>query len=353
MNSPSNEATLVAPPPPWVRTPEKLRRKGRFGEGAEEWNHPEFDYNPQYAAGILKLFPIEAWARSDAHRAHILAFAGKLVSWTAERMFPPFTDGDDNKSSQLYEWLDALATLVARAIVYMPTDADALALIEPITNHNHRDVLQFADQLTDQLTRRFVYDASVLPERVLRMLDMLMTRMLKERDFSPTGYRPGEVHDRHLNSMIRSFMLVSAKDCPGAARFANGNWDNLPALLGQIDRLMAAAGWADSVMDKFLTLNERAITKMPIEDFERMVSASMEAEGFRLERWNAAGIPASISGVIQGLADANYPLTSKQARCLLVILDRLVDIGDRRAAALQQSEHFRGIQVDTTKNEAI
>lgn len=345
--------TFVAPTPPWVREPGKPRGRVRRSEDEEAWTYPEFDFNPQYAADVLKQFPIEAWAGSDAHRDRILAFAGELVSWTAERMFPSFAHEDDDKSSQLYEWLDALAALVARVIVYMPTDVDALALVEPITSHDHRDVLQFADDLTDQLTRRFVYDAAELPKRVLRVLDMLMTRMLEERDFSPTGYRPGEIRDRHLNSMIRSFLLVSATDCPGAARFANGNWDDLPALLPQINRLMAAAGWADAVMDKFLTLSERAVAGLPIEDFERMVSASMDAEGFRLERWNTAGIPASISGVIQGLADANYPLTREKARGLLVILDRLVDIGDRRAAALQQSEHLRGVQVDASKKKTV
>lgn len=349
LNTPPANATFVAPPPAWVPNPEKLHRKSRRSVW-DEWIYPEFDFNPQYAAGILKLFPIEAWALSDSHRYHVLVFVQELVSWTTERMFPSFTDGDDGKSSQLYEWLDSLATLVARAIVYMPTDADAFALIDPLTSRNHKDVLQFADKLIDRLTRRFVYDAAVLPERVLRVLDKLMTRMLKERDFSQTGYRPGEIRDRHLNSMIRSFMLVSAKDCTDSARFANGKWDDLPALLGQIDRLMVAAGWVDSVMNTFITLSERAITQMPIEDFERMVSSSMEAEGFRLERWNASDIPASLSGVIQGLADANYPLTSKQARGLLVILDRLVDIGDRRAAALQQSEHFRGIKVETAEH---
>lgn len=345
LDTPDNSATFIAPPPPWVRGPETLHRGGRYDEDSEAWTYPEFDFDPQYAAGVMKLFPVEAWAESDDHRDHILGFVGELVSWTAERMFPSFSDEQDDPSSQLYEWLDALAALVSRIIVYMPTDANAQALIEPLTKHGHRDVLQFVDELTDHLTRRFVYDAAVLPERVLDALDMLMTRMLEEHNFSPTSYRPGEVRDRHLNSMIRSFMLTSAKDCPGATRFANGKWDELPVLLRQIDRLMTAAGWVDSVMDEFLILSERAAAWMPIEDFERMVSASMEAEGFRLERWNAAGIPASISGVIQGLAHANYPLTRTHARGLLVILDRLVDVGDRRAAALQQSEHFRGIQV--------
>lgn len=352
LRAPDPAVTFFAPPPPWICRRPKPHERIRDGENEEIWSYPEFAFNPQYAAEVLKQFPIEAWAKSNAHRDRILTFARQLVSWTAERIFPSSASKKEDKSSYLYEWLDTLATVVARIIVYMPTDADALALVETFAKHYHRDVLQFTDDLTDQLTRRFVYDAVELPERVLMVLDMLMTRMFKEQDFSSTSYRAGEIRDRHLSSMIRSFLLVSAKDCPGAARFANGNWDDLPLLLPQINRLMAAAGWVDEIMDSFLTLSKRAATRLPIEDFERIVSASMDADGFRLERWNAAGIPASISGTIQGLADANYPLTREQARGLLVILDRLVDIGDRRAAALQQSEHFRGIQVDTPKKEA-
>lgn len=75
--------------------------------------------------------------------------------------------------------------------------------------------------------------------------------------------------------------------------------------------------------------------------------AVLDSGHVRLERWNQAGLPATISGAIQALADANQPLSIPDARGLLLILDRLVDLGDRRAAALQQSEHFRGIQVAT------
>src|SRR5688572_20625887 len=99
-------------------------------------------------------------------------------------------------------------------------------LIDPITRHEHRDVLQYADELADQITRRHVYDAAELSARGLEALDHLMTRMLTERDFSPKSYRPGEIRDRHLDSMLRSFLLISATGCPGAARFANGSWDD-------------------------------------------------------------------------------------------------------------------------------
>ena len=71
----------------------------------------------------------------------------------------------------------------------------------------------------------------------------------------------------------------------------------------------------------------------------------MDARGFRQEAWNSSGTFAGVSGAVQHLAEAHHPLTQEQARRRLLLLDRLVDMGDRRAAALQQSEHFRNIQI--------
>jgi hypothetical protein len=49
--------------------------------------------------------------------------------------------------------------------------------------------------------------------------------------------------------------------------------------------------------------------------------------------------------MVQRLADANFPLRTKQAQELLRVLDALIDLGDRRSAALEQAEAFRGIQM--------
>ena len=342
----NKSGSLAAPPPPWEKVASHRRGRVLRDEAEEEWTFPTFDFNPKFAAGIAKGFPIEKWIEDGEHREAIINYVESLVGWTAERMFPSFSSEDEDKSSKLYEWIDALAKLVARVIVHMPAEEMVPKLIDPITRHEHRDVLQYTDELADQITRRHVYDAPELSDRALEALDHLMTRMLSARGFSPKSYRPGEIRDRHLDSMLRSFLLISATDCPGAARFANGSWDDLPRLMPQINRLMTAVGWVDAVMDKFITLSERAASTLPIEDFGRIVAGSMDADGFRLDRWNMAGIPAGISGAIQSLADENYPLTRERARMLLVILDRLVDVGDRRAAALQQSEHFRGIQMN-------
>jgi hypothetical protein len=108
---------------------------------------------------------------------------------------------------------------------------------------------------------------------------------------------------------------------------------------------MIAAGWSAGVTNEYLRLCERAASNFPVETFERHVAHSMDARGFRQEAWNSSGTFAGVSGAVQHLAEAHHPLTQEQARRLLELLDRLVDMGDRRAAALQQSEHFRNIQI--------
>lgn len=48
--------------------------------------------------------------------------------------------------------------------------------------------------------------------------------------------------------------------------------------------------------------------------------------------------------MVQVLADSSYPLTADKSPSLLVVLDALIDLGDRRSAALEQSEAFRYTQ---------
>jgi hypothetical protein len=317
-----------------------------------DWTYPSFDFNPEAAGPVVRVFPVETWAKTPELRGKIIAYVASLVRWTAERIFPSFTEESGDRSSRLYEWINDLARLVSRVVVLMPLNEAWHDFIEPISKHKHRDVLQFIDDLTDSITRRHIYDAETIPPNAKEVLAALMERALSEPEFSLKAWRPGEVRDRHLGEMLRSFLLVSVQDAPGAARFANGNWKDLPQMLPQVERLVLAAGWIDLVMDRFMTLCDRARAVMPIELLSRLVTSSMDSEGFRLERWNAAGIPAQISGAVQRLADAKHPLSGDDARSLLILLDRLVDIGDRRAAALEQSEHFRNIQLPPPSDQA-
>jgi hypothetical protein len=60
--------------------------------------------------------------------------------------------------------------------------------------------------------------------------------------------------------------------------------------------------------------------------------------------WTGTLLAARVAGVVQRQADWNFPLKPSDAQELLKVLDALIDLGDRRSAALEQTEAFKGIQ---------
>jgi hypothetical protein len=334
-------ASLFEPPAAWLKVQTSARRRRQ----SEEWTRPDPDFEPYYAKDLIRYFPVETWATSAADREALLRYADDLVRWTVDRVFPQWEDRRDRErhAAHYIEWLSALADFVARVAMLVPDGFGRF--IEPFARHKDDDAIRFVSDITGAVTTRYVYDAPVLREEALTLLGACMDRMLTEHTFDPDSYRAGEINTRDLHPMVISFLLVSVRNAPGAARFANGDWTDLPRLMLLIDKLMMAAGWSAGVMDEYLGLCERAASNFPVEAFERHVAHSMDARGFRQQAWNSSGTFAGVSGAVQHLAEAHHPLTQEQARRLLLLLDRLVDMGDRRAAALQQSEHFRNIQI--------
>ena len=78
--------------------------------------------------------------------------------------------------------------------------------------------------------------------------------------------------------------------------------------------------------------------------FGQQVNAALSAIGNAEEGWAGTMLPAQIAGVVQRLADWNFPLCLEDAQELLEVLDALIDLGDRRSAALEQTEAFKQIQ---------
>lgn len=93
-------------------------------------------------------------------------------------------------------------------------------------------------------------------------------------------------------------------------------------------------------------LCERAGVDYPAEAFADQVLAQLAPEGLPAG-WKGTAVPAAIAEVVQGHAERQHPLPMELARKLLHALDALVDLGDRRSAALQQSGSFRGVRLAT------
>jgi hypothetical protein len=176
----------------------------------------------------------------------------------------------------------------------------------------------------------------------LHLLEAVLERTLESYDLRRSQYNDGRIGGFDLPKLIKSLLFVVVEHAPGAARFANGHWDDLFHVMPLIDRMVRTAGWNPYVARQFVTLCERAGAAYPVDMFADQVLAQI-VDGRLPTGWKGSSIPAAIAALVQAHADRLHPLPAPLARKLLQVLDALVDLGDRRSAALQQSESFRGV----------
>ncbi len=191
----------------------------------------------------------------------------------------------------------------------------------------------------------YVYDASVVPADAVATLDLCLRRLLQAPAFKRDSHRSGEFSGFHQPELVRTLMFVSVERAGLAARYVNGDWSEIGRILPLIDRFVRAGGWAVSVMDPFLTLCERARDNYPAEVFADQVLAITGDGPENLRGWHGAFIQARIAELVQHFAHRDAPMTLALAQKFLRILDMLVDMGDRRSAALQLGEAFREIRL--------
>jgi hypothetical protein len=339
---------LTALPAAWVHA--LPRHRSSIYRRLEEpvWREPDVFFNHYAAERIVGAFPVEAWCASPEFMHLFLSYLDQLTLWTASKLDPDWHDSDDRHDrrdrTDLNHWPMRLADLIARAASCLPADIVINRYLKPFSDARDDAGLDFIAHFAEMTTCRHVYDAETVSDGTIALLDHCLERLLSERSFDPNSYRAGEVHGFDLPRLIKSLFFVSVQGAPGAMRFANGDWTDLPRVMPLIDKLIRQAGWAPFVMDMFLTMCERAGPAYPIDAFADQVTAALSALRTSRASWTGLMHPARLSGMVQVLADANYPLTVDQSRNLLFVLDALIDLGDRRSAALEQSEAFRNTQ---------
>lgn len=142
-------------------------------------------------------------------------------------------------------------------------------------------------------------------------------------------------------------MFVAVERADLASRYANGDWSEVEKILPLIDRFVRASGWAASVMTQFLTLCERAKASYPGDVFASQVLFTIGDGDANLRAWRGTFIAARIAELVQHFAYRDTPMKLALAQKFLRILDILVDMGDRRSAALQLGEAFREIRLNS------
>lgn len=352
----SGWASLPLPPPAWVKVePEQGRRGHQSYEDynaddatnvAEMWGEPDVFWHSKQAAEILQRIPFDAILSSSA-RSALLDFLAGVLDWTNQKNAPPWVKPGrrDRSATRIFEWTHALGSGLGRAAGLLPLSDFQDRFLDPILRLEGDNCWALLSSFTNTYVCAYMYDAPVVPSDAVATLDICLGRFLQDSTFKRDAYRSGEFSGFHQPELVRTLMFVSVERADLAARYVNGDWSEINRILPLIDRFVRAGGWAASVIDPFLTLCERARANYPPESFADQVLAIIGDGPENLKGWHGTFIPARIAELVQHFAHRDAQMKLDLAQKFLRILDILVDMGDRRSAALQLGEAFREINL--------
>ena len=337
--------------------PEKGRRVSQTYEDyetddaldvTEAWGEPDVFWHSQQAAKILNRMPFDELMSSDA-RNTTLDFLSGILDWTIQKNAPPWVKPGrrDRSASRLFEWTRTLGSRLGCVAGHLPLCDFQTRFLDPILGLESDNCWALLSPFTNTYICSYVYDAPVVQADAVVTLDLCLNRFLQSRAFNRDVYRSGEFSGFDQPELVRILMFVSIERADLAARYVNGDWSEINHILPLVDRFIRAGGWAASVMDPFLTLCERAKANYPAEAFADQVLSIISEGPDNLKGWHGTFMPARIAELVQYFAHRDAPMTPVLAQKFLRILDMLVDMGDRRSAALQLGEAFREIRLPT------
>jgi len=339
------------PPPAWVRGQPRRERSGRRNyteecDATEEWGEPEVFWYSKQAAEIIGRIPVDEILGSDA-RAAFLDFLAGVLDWTNQKNEPPWMKRKrrNRSATDIFEWTHSLGSSLGRVAGLLPISEFQTRFLTPILRLESDNCWALLSPFARSYVCTYVYDAQVVPDDAVAILDLCLGRLLQDSAFKRDAYRSGEFSGFDQPELVRTLMFVSVDRADLAARYVNGDWSEIDRILPLIDRFIRAGGWASSVMSQFLTLCERAKAHYPAEAFADQVLEIIGNGPDTLKGWHGTFILARIAALVQYFAHRDAPMRQVLAQKFLRILDMLVDMGDRRSAALQLGESFREIRL--------
>jgi len=139
---------------------------------------------------------------------------------------------------------------------------------------------------------------------------------------------------------VRMMLLDAGKPCEAAMRFANGDWSEIHHAMALVNGVVATIGDIGVVLGMFLDLVERSFEHYALDDFISQIEPIPVRLWASRSAWNNNFNSNKLAALIQNFAEREKPLSPPHQTSLLRILDKLIEVGDRRSAALQTSQIF-------------
>lgn len=335
-------------PEPWLPITEDEvvrahRRRGRTADA--QWRTNPMHVDTSLLEKVLHVIPLEAALADQAHKALFLDWCEGLAKWTAERIAPAWSrsrrDLDDNYGPDYFEWRRHLYHFLARLSLMLPAEDGTRRFLQPAMATHDEACFSLCERFTSHLITQ-IADNKEIPQTALQLLSVITQRVLAYREWRYAGH--GGHSEQDFVDIVKHLFFSDLRYAGGAVRFANRNWSEVGVVIPVFEPILHTHGSVTFVARAWMDLCESSLEHYPVQHFVENLEHLLVGEGIP-PGWRGTYLPAQLSGLIQRYSERQQPLPLDMAQKLLRALDRLVDMGDRRAAAVQLSEVFRSVRI--------
>jgi hypothetical protein len=186
-----------------------------------------------------------------------------------------------------------------------------------------------------------VIDPQHVADGVILLLSDLIAELANDEAVRYARRRPSRGLDADYQAVFSACLCADWETpAPAAARFANGDWSEIRILQPLLRNILSACGDLPTVLSGYLSVVERSLEVYPFQDFLEEVGLIPSSSWTTRTLWMSNLNASRIAALIQRLAEKQQFLSQDNLTHAARLLDRLVDVGDRRSAALQVSELF-------------
>jgi len=341
-------AALPDVPPAWTQA----QRRGRHAsldddEGDDVWREPDDYLRWDFLPKVLKHVPVPVAMRDPERKTLLVDYSYKLLKWTIDKIQPDWEKDDqrrDRRGTELGNWRAGFGYFIAKVALELDEETALTNILGPIFALNDEAAESLINPFVDIVAAGGIIDPPRIMPNAVNLMKACVGRVLRDRAWESAQYHDGYIYGFDLPEIVRVLLFATGIRANQSARFANGDWRDVGAILPIVDPFIRAVGDVPHVIGSFMTLCEQAVEHYPPDIFIDQISHILSKQEGLPVGWHGTTIPSRIAALVHAFAERSQPLSARLAQNMLRVLDQLVDMGDRRSAALETSEIFRNVR---------
>lgn len=301
-------------------------------EHLDQWRVKDF-------ASMLSIIPKDRFTDDDSFRDDVLSLLRDFVDKLTAAI--SIADEAERRSgSRLWREFSTCIWGLASLCEDLPTEQVRTEIIPLLSLLPIEPKSEVLSTFANAYSCMRLLEAPEVPSGIFDVFIDIFEAVEDHPDWKRPEWREDYGLPDQLHKLVRIAMGANwDRPAMGAARFANSDWSDARLLDPLIDWMLQRFGHLPQVMQAFLLHVERSFDHRGSEFLASRLGgiapAIWQSSGF----WSG-GRTVQFAGLIQSFAERDAPLKPDVHVQFLEILDHLVELGDRRAAALQISSLF-------------